>query len=281
MLREVRDVDRLERGDVIGVVRDLALRAVRPRERKVLARVPVGFALTNPLQARTLLAPSGEEIIALNVASTMMTSLLITSYLSFLTWAEEGAALSRDHPQMAFAETIVRLAIFQTTGDVHPLRGITTWNTPSIPAYDHYPYAISFMVQVFMLLHEYGHVVNGDLRTPTTVDFPAAPGLGAERTQYSDEQELRADRFALQRWLTVSSHELAWSVGVLLHFFAVCDAVRGTPSATHPEGNKRWAHLKPLLRRNGTTEKMNLYLDRVFGILHVLLPGLVQGVHAG
>jgi hypothetical protein len=133
------------------------------------------------------------------------------------------------------------------------------------------------MIETFILLHEYAHVVLGHLHDHASKPFAPEVGLGLTKYTKSQEQELEADQYALEHFVklftdgfTVAGDVILLSCGLLLHFLALCErrtAESHSGTTRHPPALERWGRIKNVLQVPDKSTMAN-GLDRVFLSIH-------------
>lgn len=231
-------------GLFIQDLRQLAL-SQTGEDRDLLEPVAVVACPTHSLNAIALLSPRGEAAIVLNLGVLGVLQLVIKASLAHMTWHDSNP-YCRDSPQESYGAALVSLTEFVFTGDFECLAPHR--KTLSIVDPQHRATQFTRIGEIFIVLHEYGHLREGHLKRQGR---SMAPGARAT-IEYTRQQrlELEADAYAIKR-LTTGPHPLAPSmaclmVGFLFRFFALCEAAKGQKSGsrTHPPALTRWELIK-------------------------------------
>jgi hypothetical protein len=135
------------------------------------------------------------------------------------------------------------------------------------------------MMEIFILLHEYGHVVCGHLKKGNVrhINFPG----GADVVVYNktQEQEFEADMFAFNKMSSAMLQEhgnarakldIAMHIGILLKFFELCDSCRRPLeliSASHPPASERWKRIAEAAEAEKYPASVAANLDKAFSVI--------------
>ena len=113
------------------------------------------------------------------------------------------------------------------------------------------PYVLA--AQVFVLLHEFGHIVLDHLKGEAALRVRLTKNMEVDVYQTSREQEFAADEFAVDRMVSsmcIAGYELtnaALPVGLLFKYFELRDFCFGVdysaPARTHPSPQQRWERI--------------------------------------
>jgi len=105
-------------------------------------------------------------------------------------------------------------------------------------------------MELFILLHEYGHVARGHLSAGRLRPaFNIAAGRLHEYTK-SELQEFEADHYAVDKLMAfgLRGSDAALVAGLVLKFFALCEHVSpvidGAHARTHPPSQDRWNRIR-------------------------------------
>jgi hypothetical protein len=149
------------------------------------------------------------------------------------------------------------------------LRKIATWKCPSLPAHDKLVETFATLIEIFIMLHEFGHVALNHLQTGCPVSLALEPA--GELTLYtnSEKQEFEADEFAFRRYSGMGAQptDVAFSCGLLFHFFNLCELISPPKVRTHPPALSRWERIKGLAPLVGHPESWANYLDGAFAVI--------------
>lgn len=272
--------ERFFRGRFIETLRRAALDIIRD-DRRLVDQVPVGLLPTLELNACAIATPRGGAVIVLDHGVMGQLALVLRCALAFITWYDH-TPFCRDSPQRAYAEALIGLARFCVTGSVDGMaQHRETLSFPSLGDYDNETMTFSFLMQVFILLHEYGHVVRGHLSANRL--RPAFAGRCPRLREYtkSEVEEFEADEYAVRQLLRAGiakglrSTDVAWVVGLLFKFFDLCELVT-TPAAkfrerTHPPAVDRWERVKAQTLLSGMPGAFAGNLDPAFAVLHRMI----------
>ena len=198
--RETFSLDLAFRGRFIRTLQDMAFNVLGDDRRRVEG-IPVGLLPTGELNACAIATPRGGAVILLDHGVIAQLAYLCRTALAFITWRSDQP-FCRDSSQSAYAEALLGLARFTMTGDFIELtRHKQTLRFPSINDYDDTTTTFCVLMELFILLHEYGHVVRGHL-SPGRVR-PAFGGRfpGVEEYTKLHMEEFEADEYAVSQLL--------------------------------------------------------------------------------
>jgi hypothetical protein len=240
------------RGRFIDDLRNAALVALGADAAR-LSAIPVAFLPSRQLNACAIRTPRGGAVVLLDSAVVPFLSLFIQSFLALYTW-HTGEPFSRDHSQGAFALSIIDLCRFCVSGNPRDLlRSRKILMCRSRPEFDEELYRFALLGEIFILLHEYGHVLLGHLEEGTVNHITTKAGTEIDAYTPSQRDELAADAFTAQRlivWHEAAgspASDVAFSVGLVMQMFEICDALTGYEGGpSHPLAKDRWAQLKTL-----------------------------------
>jgi hypothetical protein len=253
MADETFSLERAFRGRFIDVLREMALTVMGPDHADV-EQIPVGLLPTRELNASAIATPRGGVVIVLNHGLIAQLAYVCRCTLAFISWQSDDP-FCREAPQGAYAAALVGLAEYVNTSDLNCLaRHKVALRFPSLSDYDEMTYTVSQLAELFILLHEYGHVVRGHLQTDT---LRPAFGVGLPDLQEytnSEAQAFEADEYAIEQLLRsgraagLRPSDIAFGAGVVMKFFELCELVsRERPPTlprTHPSASQRWARIK-------------------------------------
>jgi hypothetical protein len=268
------------RGEYVGLLKQAALRMTGPHSRR-LENIPVGCLPTRLLNAGAYKTPRGGAVILLDSGVILQLGMLVRSFLAYYTWNAPdhfaaGEPYCRDHSQTEFGRTIQSLAAFSVTGDLELLRHITTWRCPSLPNYDETMEHFAMGIELFIMLHEYGHIALGHLESCATMSVPVR--LAGELTLFTNSQmqEFEADQFAFECYASAGflPTDVATHCGLLFHLFNLAELIRPPQTRTHPPALARWEKIKNLTPLSARPESWANFLDEAFAPLSLDLPRL-------
>jgi len=241
------------RGHFIESLRSAALEMV-PANVGQLGMVPVGLLPTRQLNACAVPTPTGGAVIVLDHAVVLLMMTLIRLTRAFATY-DQPQPFTRAQPWEAYGLALVALAKYCLTGRgsyLAPFEPVVTFSDMKDP--DQTTISWSFVAELFILLHEYGHVALNHLDRSRTDILVLTASVPIYQYTKSQQQEFDADAYALRCLLqhgsarNIKDKDLAFAIGTLLNFFDLCDAIRTlsrqTASETHPAGWDRWAAIR-------------------------------------
>jgi hypothetical protein len=274
-LREASDPTLLFRGEFIGLLRRVALLMLEPYRRQIEG-IPVGCLPTRILNAAAIQTPRGGAVIVLDQGVILHLGLLVRSYFAYYTWNAPdrwaaGEPYCRDHSRDDFGRTIQHLAAHCATGDLEYLRRITTLKCPSLKTYDQLVETFGMGIEIFIMLHEFGHVVLNHLSTSAPVSLIAEPAGEVTLYTNSELQEFATDEFAFRHYSQALRRpaDVAFCCGLLFHFFHLAELIAPPKVRTHPPPLARWERIKSLASPSTRPESWANYLDEAFAPLQV------------
>jgi hypothetical protein len=231
--------------------------AMLGEEAQHVEAIPVGLLPTQELNASAVRTPRGGAVILLNNSVFWSLPFLFFCYAALDSWHTDEP-LMKEIPDLAFADAILSLAAFCATGDLGHLREEPLIATLLTRSSNEEMIRNAVLMECFVLLHEYGHIVGGHLdpEQTTTLETRAGhPGVTTFRTRWDEEYE--ADAFAVAHMLrsgagTLRPTDVAIWSGLLLNFFALVETVGASlPAAelpaTHPPAAERWRRVAKLV----------------------------------
>ncbi|HLY22030.1 MAG TPA: hypothetical protein VKT83_06135 [bacterium] len=272
---ETGALDKAFRGRFVQFLKDKTL-SFTGDDRNRLRGIPVGLLPSWELNACAIQTPRGGVVIILNQGIIRHVTLIYRCALAFMTWKDEEP-FCRDAPQQAYGGALIGLAQYAVTGDFsHVLHHRAGLVFPSLKSYENSTILFSLLMEIFILLHEYGHVVKDHL-SPDKVS-PAFAGKLPNMHQYtkSQRQEFEADQYAIDRLSSkvvgrVQPHDLAFAPGLVLKFLELCECVAQRLNAplpkTHPPAGARWERIKMLTGLPNAKGSFVLRLEPAFDIL--------------
>jgi hypothetical protein len=266
------------RGKFIGLLRHAALNMLE-KHRPQLEKIPVGCLPTRFLNAGACRTPRGGAVILLDSGVILQLGMLVRSFISYYTWNAPdhyaaGEPYCHDHSRDAFGRTIQYLAAFSVSGDLKHLRVIDTWRCPSLPIYDQGVEMFAMGIEMFIMLHEYGHIVLGHLGSCSTRLIRLSNAEDVTLYTNSQLQEFQADEFAFKHYSAsaMRATDVAFSCGLLFNFFHLAELIQPGRPATHPPALERWQMIKSLAPLSAHPESWANYLDDAFEPLSHGLP---------
>lgn len=211
--------------------RSSALKYLPPVDRALAERVPSTSAWTRRLNACTVKLPTGRPGIVMDKSMVLWTRMVA-----------RGASLAidelcDDQQRLAGMQTVGFALLYAATQDFYFLKeGYKRYG--ALPETGRYMDLVwprlSSGMDMFILLHEYGHALLGHL------DAPALGEVGPERRQLEHE----ADTYALRLLMDDHMAPPAWSICLLMRSFAIAEAVAPAAVSTHPSWRDRWSLLR-------------------------------------
>jgi hypothetical protein len=258
------------RGTFITGLKTIAV-ALTTSDRDRVSSIPVGLLPSRELNACAVVTPRGGAVIILNNGVIALLVDFCRCALALLTW-NRSRPYCRDASKEAYARAIVGLARCASTGDSRyaaPHRA--TLRFPSLGYCDNTYIALCNLIEVFILLHEYGHVIRGHLVSGRV--RPAFGGQFPDIQEYSKSEleEFEADEYAIHKLIEFSGvgrSTEAVAAGVLLKFFDICELLKFPDvTRTHPPADHRWERIKTQMHLLGLSSKFALELDGAFDLV--------------
>jgi hypothetical protein len=270
---ELASLEKAYRGQFISELKKAALRITGDDEARLTA-IPVGLLPTQELNACAVATPMHGAVILLNHGVIAQLMLVCRCAVAFVTWHSDEP-FCRDAPQWAYARALIALARYVVTGDSRLLsEHLETLRFPSLSDYDKTTIAFTEMMELYILLHEYGHVIRGHLKESTL--RTAFSGRLPDVMEYTktEREEFEADEYAVTRLIQYGKNgglrasDVAFSTGLVMKFFELCDNVESILGSleprTHPPASERWARIKNISRLSAFPGALAGSLDQAF-----------------
>lgn len=239
-------------GQFIRALKDYALSMAGP-DRPALEDIAVVMLPTGGLNARVFASPEGGTAVVLNHGVLISLQFIVRTLLAFITWHDEKP-FCRDASQEDYAHALVGLARYVAGSDMRVFEKYgASLRFPSLSPFDQTTISLSVMTEIFMLLHEYGHLVLGHLKRPLIVASRVEATPAVAEFNQAQLDEFDADAYATTRMLEavegqMTASDVALAAGILLRFFSLCERLQGRdpPAATssHPSAASRWERVK-------------------------------------
>lgn len=275
LLEQARRPDQSFQGIFIEELKGIALKLLGTNFRE-LENIPVGLLPSRELNAFSMRTPMGGSVIVLNHIIKTIFGGLVQAFSSFYSWHTQEP-ISREFSQQQLAEFIVALARYAISldfGTLYPYRIFLGFS--SRDRYDSL-YVFAGYAELFVLLHEYGHVALGHLHEHKMHSVTLPSGLAISAYNNEQIEEFEADAFAFRALIApiqadsgmikMSKSDAAFSVGLVLKFFELCDLIDGRTSVDHPPSAERWKSIFLLagLKEGGTSVAEKL--DSAFEVI--------------
>ncbi|TWP33140.1 hypothetical protein [Leekyejoonella antrihumi] len=207
----------------------MALARCSRRERKRLGNIPCIVQHVQQLNAATSIDSILGPMITFDEACLQWTRFI--SRACFMFWEGKcDASVSRSSAQMLLRDAVQWIAFDDNVAYESARNTYARWKgRPEDVEVAHY-YLLSFSMQVFVLLHELGHVYLGH-----------ADGRSLD-LELSRSRELEADEFALQRISGSEVYEFDFmAIDIFLRTCALIETVNPSFHApSHPTWKDRW-----------------------------------------
>jgi hypothetical protein len=277
VFREVHSPSLYFRGGFIEALRRVSL-AMLEQHRGQLENIPVGCLPTRILNAAAFQTTRGGAVIVLDQGVIFQLAMLVRSYFAYYTWNAPdryaaGEPYCRDHSRTAFGLTIQHLAAYVAAGDWEELRKITTWKCPSLPVFDQLVEMFAFGIEIFIMLHEFGHVVLNHFSSCALLPARLQPAGNVTVYTNSQLQEFEADEFAFKHFSGAGARptDVAFNCGLLFHFFHLAEQIQPPNVRTHPPALARWERIKTFTPFSDHPESWANFLDVTFASLAAAL----------
>jgi hypothetical protein len=205
------------------------------------------------LNGFAIAAPSGRPVIIINSGVIFSITAFVRTFICLYSWHMDDYA-SREFKQEEFAYALLVLARYVVTGDFRLIKPLFNVLMLQSRPWNDTIFHFAFGVELFIVLHEYGHVMLGHLD-----QHPAMTGKIGEtsvrRFVQRHEDEFAADAFAFQALYHTfqkldhaeAKADVALAGGILFKLFELCEFIAGpVGSDTHPSPSARWARLVEL-----------------------------------
>jgi len=264
------------RGKFIDSLRHAALKMIGKHDES-LDRVLVACMPTRILNAAAWSTPRGGALIVLDQGVIAQLGTLVRAFVAYHTW-EQPEPYCHDHSKAAFGRTIQYLAAYSISGDMNWLKRIETYDCPSLRLHDPVVEYLSVGIELFIMLHEYGHIILGHLSTAAVTPMKLAAGNEVTILVNSVDQEFQADEFAFKTYAStgVKPWDVALSAGLMMHFFHLGEMLAPAPTVkTHPPSLERWSRIRAMADPKQHPRSWANYLDDDFAPLAATLRDVV------
>jgi hypothetical protein len=273
---ETYSLDKAFRGEFINSLKQMALMVVED-DREYLTSIPVGLLPSRELNACAIRTPSNGAVIILNQGVIGQLMYVCRCTLSFISW-QSNTPFCRDASQGDYAKALIGLAKYVMTGDSkYIVRFKDVLQFPSLSDYEETTILFCQLMELFILLHEYGHVVKGHLNSASI--RTAFDGELPELQEYSksEQQEFEADQYAINQLIQkgveggLRQSDIALCAGLVMKFFELCEAVSPSDhtsgTRTHPPARDRWEKIKTHTSLESANGALALNLDPAFKVI--------------
>jgi hypothetical protein len=253
---DFRSSETFSQGQLAKSLQATALYMAGPARLKV-ENVPVAFLPHEDVNACAVRTPRDGAVILLNTAILDLFP-IVCQCVSGILSEEMRGEMFPSLTSLDCAQSLYWLAREAVSPDIGLGRRARFFNDPEVhekvidPSFPLTQRVESqfLLMEYFILLHEYGHIVLGHLDTKRVRLARAATGV--EIYTNSQTQEFDADAFALECLFRHLELKDRWRVyvflGTLFGFFRLLEAVsdEAHSASTHPPTPARWARLREL-----------------------------------
>lgn len=248
MFRDNVDPILMRKGMLPDFLGAFALSCVPRKTRPLVQGTPVRIIATDELNAFALQTPRGNPAVILN--SALFESLRTVFYSVFVLLSGQGPVGS--HSQRDFFNAILAMkqAVLSGTGlppCENPIGDLVSQvSAPQEAVTDSMCIAL-----VFVTLHEYGHIANGDHRNHAMRSVRVASHI-VKAYRASHQREFAADLFAVNcirfKFRTSARRRaLLFPIATLLCFFALFDDMGKEMLGSHPRSQTRLRRIALML----------------------------------
>ena len=153
----------------------------------------IDFVLKGLKGFQNLLDLVRNPLVLLNCGLITINQVLVRSYVSMVTW-DSSDALCRDHSSSEFGITLANIAGFCATGDYRFFVSAPALECPSLSPYDPFVTTSAGSIGIFILLHEFAHIILGHIDNSNTCPLRMLGVTSADKYDRSVQQEFEADR---------------------------------------------------------------------------------------
>ena len=247
------------KGEYVEALRADAL-SMCGADKAALEQVHVGVVPRATFNSQVVPAPSRREVIVLNQTLLAIIPLVVKCIMAIAT-GNTSEPYATGASQAAFAEALAGLARVAISGDTREL-GIDVRPLHYFDPYELGAQRVSFSIQLFMLLHEFGHIAIDRRRV---VVQPTTSAL-------SEQQQAWRDEFAVSRMLAgrFNKGDVAFAAGCLIGFLLVCESLPQSKldRCSHPSALARWQRIKRLTAFSALgADSPAYYLDDIVGFV--------------
>ncbi len=260
--RENLDPKEAFRGAFINTLCEMALAVLkRSGQEKGLESIPVGLVDAWDVNAHAIGRPDGGPVIVLNRGLLLNLQLIAHFTIALETWHSE-TPYRRDFPQGDYATFLIILAQYCVSGEAGILQQIPVDAFASVEI-GGMPHLFATMMEIIILLHEYGHVKLGHID-----DERAA--------ESAHDDEFAADMFAFKALAVMVGDgakptDIALAFGMLFKFFGLMSLFSGVENDDHPTGDERWDRIKIEVDSEDFKDTLAGQLDDCFAALYTFV----------
>jgi len=213
--------------------------------------IPVGFLPSRIINGFEACGPNGECAIVLDDPILAYSICLFRAYFGYALWYF-SSPYSWNLFQEDYGRALVALAFYNVTRkDEYRKKVLPIMSAiaKQEPAFENEEDCASFRVLMFILLHEYGHIVKGHLDPSNTSLWSFPENMSIRVFDRNQSQEFEADILASLWMLSLDpsiEHRRSFllTTGVLFRFMDLCERFRSQSSDTHPPAIDRWCRIK-------------------------------------
>ncbi len=222
-------------GAFINTLREMALAVLkRFGQEKGLEDIPVGLVDAWDVNAHAIGRPDGGPVIVLNRGLLLNLQLIAHFTIALETWHSE-APYRRDFTQGDYATFLIILAQYCVSGDARVMKQIPMEAFDSIEI-GAMPHLFASMMEIIILLHEYGHVKLGHVDDEREVESAQDDEFAADIFAYNALAEMIGDN--------AKPTDIALAFGMLFKFIGLMSLFSKVENDDHPTGDERWDRIK-------------------------------------
>jgi hypothetical protein len=275
-VRETADPERSFEGKFIRYLREMTLGLLGARAEHV-KHTRVFYLPCHSLNGFASMTPNGTTFIVLNQEVIPLLGLYTVMFESFISW-HEAKPFCRDHTQGDFVHAIVQLAHYASTRNSGYMAGVKALHCPSIPTWEPRTYTLAVIIELLIVLHEFGHIILGHLGSAQHQIVRLLDGSTLDSLRQSRVQEFEADAFAFTTFRdrkardSMTPQDVAYDFGLLLKFFDLCFRLHPPviPECewTHPHPADRWKSIQNLANLKDFPRCRAYHLDSAFEAIY-------------
>ena len=247
------------RGARVQFLRNRALKMTGTHAQK-LSGIPVGRVPLRNAKAAAIRSPSGGAVVLLNGGLELQLEYFITCWEAMRTRCPPAPT---EIPSREAQEALVGIGMIVSDAEIVPAeRQEKTPFLYSLLAGKNDAYFSSLLhvnhAEIFVLLHEYGHIVLGHHATCEVSELHLGRDVSVQQFNYSQECEFAADEFACDALSKAFGGDptklIIYTVGIsfLFMYFELRDIWKSvdysSEGRTHPPPAERWARICELLK---------------------------------
>ena len=230
-----------------------------PKRAPNFEHITIRVLPSRELNASAVKMPSGAPAVLLDLFTLQVIPVILECFHCAVT-RESDDPISTEYTYDEYIRSLTNLAGYCASGDERLLAFSHAMEVAIPQRFSGLIGSQSFLIQTFLLLHEYGHIVKGHLSDEHITTLRALPTRSVAIYENTTDQEFEADEFAFRilcQYVEEIGGDLrpahiAEQIFVILAFFSLVEFFHKPSSsrqisATHPEALERLRRIATLV----------------------------------